>query len=115
MNSLELTMLISVVQEMLAWAFYPLLILAVILTLALVILLVKEKGFHLKRLVQAEVVGFIGGFIGVFVLFWLTQSGLSDIGAPIDAFALLGTYAVNFVGFAVLYYTVKGWLFKHTE
>ncbi|WP_256734107.1 DUF5368 family protein [Actinobacillus pleuropneumoniae] len=49
------------------------------------------------------------------MLFWLTQSGLSDIGAPIDAFALLGTYAVNFFGFAVLYYTVKGWLFKHTE
>nr|WP_256734121.1 hypothetical protein [Actinobacillus pleuropneumoniae] len=35
---------------MLAWAFYPLLILAVILTVTLVILLIKEKGFHLKRL-----------------------------------------------------------------
>ncbi|WP_420000909.1 DUF5368 family protein [Actinobacillus pleuropneumoniae] len=87
--------------------------LAVILTVTLVILLIKEKGFHLKRLVQAEVVGLVGGFIGILVLFWLTQSGLSDIGAPIDAFALLGTYAVNFFGFAVLYYTVKGWLFKN--
>lgn len=73
MNSLELTIVIAVVQEMLAWAFYPLLILAVILTVTLVILLIKEKGFHLKRLVQAEVVGLVGGFIGVLVLFWLTS------------------------------------------
>ncbi|MDD0823489.1 DUF5368 family protein [Mannheimia sp. AT1] len=115
MNSLELTMVIAVVQEMLAWTFYPLLVLAVILTVALVMLLVKEKGLHIKRLVQAEVVGFIGGFIGVGVLFWLTQSGLSDIGAPIDAFALLGTYAVNFFGFAILFYTIKGWLFRDAK
>lgn len=115
MESLELAMVIAVLQEMLSWAFYPLIIAALILTTAFVVLIIKEKALNAKRFVKAQVVGLVGGLVGVIVLFWLTQSGPSDIGAPIDAFVLLLTYGINFIGFTTLYYTITGCLSKYPK
>lgn len=40
----------------------------------------------------------------------LSESRITDIGGPIDWIIVFATYAVNFVGTAILYYTLIGWI-----
>lgn len=112
MNSLEFSMLWAVTQNMLGWAFYPLLILAVVLTIALFTLLIKEKKIISQRLMHSEIAGIFGGFIGILVMLWLTDSSVSDISGPIDWVVFLGIFVINFVGTAILYYIAKGYFFR---
>ena len=110
MSNLAFSMLLAVTQTMLGILFYPLLILAVVLTIGFFVLLIREKGIISKRLVQAEIVGFFGGWIGLWAMLMLSESRITDIGGPIDWIIVFATYVVNFVGTAILYYTLMGWI-----
>lgn len=112
MSNLEFSMLWAVTETMLGWLFYPLLVLAVVLTLSLILLLIKERKIVSVRLMHAEIAGFFGGFVGLWVLFVLSKSSITDIAGPMDWVMVGLTYAINFVGTAILYYTAVGYMKK---
>lgn len=109
MNQLEFSMVWAVMQELFGGLFYPLLIVVVLLAVAFVALIAKEKKVVCKRYAWAKKVGFIGGFIALILIFAISQSGLGDLGGPIDIIVFVATYIGGFFATSVIVYTLLGW------
>ena len=110
MNDAEFTMLVAVLQEMLGMFFWPLFVATVALTLLFFLLLLKERQVLSRRLLWAEVCGFFGGWLALWLLALLSASRFTDAGGPIDWLIICAVYVVGFIGSAIFVYTVAGWL-----
>jgi hypothetical protein len=82
--------------------------LAVLLvTLAFVWVLVRDRGLDAKRLVRAQVVGAVGGVAAVLFMQWITNSGFRDIGGPVDLLLVALIFILGAIGAAIFAYTVQ--------
>lgn len=109
MNQLEFSMVWAVLQELFGGFFYPLLIAVALLAVAFLALIAKDHKIVCKRYSWAKKAGFIGGFIALFIIFAISQSGLGDLGGPMDIIVLVLTYIGGFVATGILAYTLLGW------
>ena len=109
MNDAEFTMLAAVLQEMLGVFFWPLFVATVVLTLLFFLLLIKERQVLSRRLLWAEVCGFFGGWLALWLLALLSSSRFTDAGGPVDWLIICAVYLIGFIGTAILFYTVAGW------
>ena len=109
MNDAEFTMLVAVLQEMLGMLFWPLFVATVALTLLFFLLLGKERQVLSRRLLWAEVCGFFGGWLALWLMALLSASRFTDAGGPIDWLIISAVYLIGFIGTAIFYYTLSGW------
>lgn len=110
MNQLEFSMIWAVLQELFGGFFYPFLITVVLLAVAFITLIAKERQIVCKRYSWAKKAGFVGGFIALILIFMISQSGLGDLGGPIDIIVFVATYIAGFIATAMIVYTLLGWI-----
>ncbi|MFN3938280.1 MAG: DUF5368 domain-containing protein [Gemmobacter sp.] len=111
MKELTFGTLIAVFEEMFGRGlFWTLVALAVLVTLGYLYVLVRDRAVSWRKFLLAQLSMPVGAVLAVLFVFWITNSGLSDIGGPIDAIVLLGVALAGAVGAAILVYTVQSLL-----
>jgi hypothetical protein len=108
MKDLDAATLLAVFQEMLGWTLWPLIAVAVLATLAFLYVLLRDRGVVPRRLVWAEALGVAGGLAAVMLMFTVTNSGLSDLGGPVDWLLVVGIFAAGLIGAAIGAYALFG-------
>lgn len=108
MKQLDLATFIAVLHEMLGLALWPLVVLAVLATLAFVVVLMRDRGLRARRLLWSEAAGLAGGLGSLAVLLLVTDSQLADIGGPIDWFLVAAVVVVGAIGTTIAAYTLLG-------
>jgi hypothetical protein len=111
MKDLDVTVFIAVFQEMLGVALLWLLVaVAVLVTIAFVVVLLRERQISSRRLVWSEVVGVVGGGAAVLFMQTITHSGFGDLGGPVDWLLVLLIWVLGAGGATLLGYAAFGTL-----
>lgn len=113
MKDLTLQTLLAVFEEMFgATLFWGMVAAAVLVTLAYAYVLIRDRAISWRKFLLAQLSMPVGAVLAVAFVFWITRSGLRDIGGAIDVIALLGIAAAGAVGLAILVYTVQSLLHR---
>ena len=108
MEELSLSTLFAVFEEMFgAMLFWSLAAAAVLVTIAFVYVLIRDRGFDGRRLLRAELAAPVGAVAAVMFVLWMTNSHLRDMGGPIDWIVLLGIAVAGAVGLTLLVYVAQ--------
>lgn len=108
MKELEIGVFASVFIEMLGPLLFWLLALATLLvTVAFVWVLIRDRGLDSRRLVRAQVLGLAGGLAAILAMQWITNSGFGDIGGTVDLMLVALIFILGTIGAAILAYTVQ--------
>ncbi|RBI85147.1 hypothetical protein DRV85_10870 [Rhodosalinus halophilus] len=108
MEELTFTTLIAVFEEMFGrWLFWGMVVAAVAVTLLYVYVLIRDHSVSWRKFLLAQLAMPVGAVAAVIFVFAVTDSGLGDMGGPIDVIVLLGVAAAGAVGAAILVYTVQ--------
>jgi len=115
MQELDPLVFWAVFREMLGGWLYVILVVAVVATVLFVRAILQEHGLEARRLVWSQVAGLAGGVAAVAFMFWVTRSGLRDIGGPVDALLAVGIYLAGWGGATMLFYAVAGFVEARPE
>ncbi|MBM1221450.1 DUF5368 domain-containing protein [Ponticoccus sp. SC2-23] len=108
MKDLTLGTLIAVFEEIFgAWLFWGMAVLAVIVTLAYVFVLIRDRQISWRKFLLAQLSMPVGAIAAVWFVLAITHSRLSDLGGPVDVIVFLGIAAAGAIGTAILVYTVQ--------
>ncbi len=110
MKELDPFILLAVFQEMLGPLLWLILAVVVVGTLAFLLLLVRERKIHSRRLMWSQLAGLFGGVMSLVIMAKVSASGYSDAAGPADWILLVLVFAVGAVGTTVLTYTIVGWV-----
>jgi uncharacterized membrane protein YhaH (DUF805 family) len=114
MEELTLQTMTAVFEEMFgAVLFWAMVAAAVIVTLAYIYVLIRDKRVGMRKFLIAQLFMPVGAVAAVWFVMVMTDSALRDIGGPIDVIVLLGIAAVGAVGIAILVYTIEALVFRH--
>jgi glucan phosphoethanolaminetransferase (alkaline phosphatase superfamily) len=112
MQELTFETMIAVFEEMFGPAlFWALVIAAVVITLGYIYVLIRDRAVSWRKFLLAQLAMPVGAVAAVWFVMAVTNSGLSDIGGPIDVIVMLAVAAAGAVGAAILVYTVQSLLF----
>ncbi|MCC6001989.1 MAG: DUF5368 domain-containing protein [Pararhodobacter sp.] len=113
MEEFSLLTFIAVFEEMFGRALWWTLVgLAVVITLAWVYVLVRDRAVSWRKFLLAQLSMPVGAVAAVIFILWITSSGLRDIGGPIDVIVLLGVAVLGAVGLSILVYVAQSLLKK---
>ncbi|MDX2101130.1 MAG: hypothetical protein EAZ99_02425 [Alphaproteobacteria bacterium] len=110
MKELTFAALWAVFHEMLGAWLYLGLAAAVAFALAVVVLVIRERGVMYARLVRCYIIGLIGGFSGVFIAPAITLTSVTAAGGPADWVLLFLVWVVGAIGSTIVLYTLVGWI-----
>jgi len=111
MKDLNIAVFIAVFQEMLGGLLLWFLVAgAVLVTLAFMAVLVRERQISSRRLVWSELIGIAGGCGAILFMQAITHSGFSDLGGPIDWLLVLLIFGIGAGGATLLGYAAFGTL-----
>jgi hypothetical protein len=109
MKELTLETLIAVFEEMFgAGLFWAMATAALAVSVLFIWLVFKERTVSGGRLVRAELWAPIGAIAAILFVQWVTNSGFSDIGGPIDVVVLIAIAAAGGIGLTMLVYVALG-------
>ena len=115
MQALDPMVFYAVLVEMMgAWLFWSLALTAIFGAVAFVCVILRERGFSPKRLVIAEILGLFGGVGALVLMAYVTVSGFTDAGGPVDWLLVGLIWGGGLAGTTVLSYAVMG-LFAKTR
>jgi len=113
MKDLTPETMIAVFEEIFgAWLFWSLVAAAVVITLLYLYVLIRDRHVGWRKFLIAQIFMPVGAVLAVVFVMAVTDSGLRDIGGPIDVIIFLGVAAVGAMGLAILVYTVESLLFR---
>lgn len=108
MKELTLETLFAVFEEMFGRGlFWALVIAAVAITALYLYVLIRDRAMSMRKFLWAQLSMPVGAIASVMFVFAITNSGLRDMGGPIDWLVLLGIAALGAVGMAILVYTAQ--------
>ena len=111
MEEFSLMTLIAVFEEMFGRALWWVLVaVAVLITLAWLYILVRDRKVSWRKFLLAQLSMPVGAVAAVWFVLWITNSGLRDMGGPIDWIVMLGVAALGAVGLAILVYVAQSLL-----
>ena len=111
MEEFSFMTILAVFEEMFGrWLFWTMVVVAVAITLAWLYVLIRDRALSMRKFLLAQLSMPIGGIAAVWFVMVMTNSGLADIGGPIDWLVLLSVFAAGAVGFAILVYVVQSLL-----
>ena len=111
MKEMTLETLFAVFEEMFGVTlFWAMVAVAAVITVLYLLVLVRDRAVSWRKFLLAQLSMPFGAVAAVAFVMWITNSGLRDIGGPIDAIVLLGVAALGAVGCAILVYTVQSLL-----
>jgi len=107
MKELTLGTLIAVFEEIFGRGlFWAMVIVAAVITLAYFYVLIRDREVSWKKFLWAQLSMPFGAIAAVLFVQFMTNSGFSDIGAPIDVIVLLMVAVAGAIGGAIFVYTV---------
>lgn len=107
MKELTLDTLIAVFEEIFGAAlFWAMVAAAALITVAFVYAAIRDRGIDGRRFVRAEIAAPVGAIAAILFVQFVTSSGFSDIGGPIDWVMLLAIGVAGAVGLTFLVYTL---------
>jgi len=107
MQELTFETLIAVFEEIFGRGlFWGMVIAAVLVTLAYIYVLIRDRSVGWRKFLLAQLSMPIGAIAAVLFVQRMTHSQFSDLGGPIDVIMLLGVAALGAIGMAILVYTV---------
>lgn len=112
MKELDPIILLAVFQEMLGFWLWIMLAVAVLGIGAFVTMVKREAGIDSKRLVRAELLGILGGFLALVIMAKVSSSGFTDAGGPADWFLIFGVYGAGLISTTILTYGIMGFMKK---
>lgn len=116
MKELDIFILTAVFREILGGFFWPLVVVVIGGAVALLyVVLVRDRKIALRRLVISELVGLVGGFFAIWFTFFITSSGLRDIGGPIDWVLLIVLWVLGAIGGTIISYVALGFMQTRTR
>lgn len=108
MQELDPLVFISVLWEMMG-LLLPLLVLVAAGGIgAFVWVLMQEGELRSSRLLRAELIGVLGGFGALALMAWVTVSGFTDAGGPVDWLLIGVIWGMGLVGVTILAYAIMG-------
>jgi uncharacterized membrane protein YhaH (DUF805 family) len=108
MKDLTLETLLAVFEEMFGRGLFWAMVVATLVVTALYLyVLFRDRAMSMRKFLWAQLSMPVGAIAGVLFVFAITDSGLQDIGGPIDVIVLLGIALVGAVGMAILVYTAQ--------
>lgn len=108
MKELTLETLFAVWEEMFGKGlFWAMVVVAVVITLAYVYVLVRDRALSMRKFLLAQLSMPVGAIAAVLFVQTMTNSGFRDIGGPVDVMVLLGIAGVGAMGIAILVYTAQ--------
>ncbi|MCB2080006.1 MAG: DUF5368 domain-containing protein [Novosphingobium sp.] len=108
MKDLTIGTLIAVFEEIFgAGLFWTMVVAAAVVTLAYFYVLIRDRSVSWQKFLLAQLSMPFGAVAAVLFVQFVTHSGFSDIGGPIDVIVLLAVAAVGAVGMAILVYTAE--------
>lgn len=115
MNELTFGTLIAVFEEMFGRGLFWGLVAACIVVAALFIFVViRDSKIEARRLVRAELWAPVGAALGIWFVFFITNSNFADIGGPIDVIVLILIGVGGAVGMTILAYIAQSLFSKRT-
>ena len=109
MQTLDPMVFYAVLVEMMGpWLLWSLIFTAVFGIAAFVCVILRERGFSPKRLVIAEILGLFGGVGALVLMAYVTVSGFTDAGGPIDWLLVGLIWGGGLAGTTILSYAVMG-------
>ena len=116
MKELTFGTLLAVFQEMFGPAlFWVLVAIVLAVTAAFVYVVIRDRAILSSRFLRAELWAPVGAVAAVAFVMIVTNSGLGDIGGPIDVITLIGIALAGAGGLTILVYTVAELLFPPKE
>lgn len=113
MKELTFETLLAVFEEMFgSGLFWIMVALAAGVTAAYLYVLIRDRALSMRKFLVAQLSMPLGAIAAVVFVWQITNSGLSDIGGPVDVIILLGVAAIGAVGLAILVYTAQSLLRK---
>ena len=113
MQDMTFGTLIAVFEEIFGRGlFWTMVATAVLVTLAYIYVLVRDRSVSWRKFLLAQVSMPFGAVAAVVFVQVMTHSHLRDIGGPIDVIVLLGVAAMGAVGTAILVYTAQSLFFR---
>ena len=111
MKELTLGTLIAVFEEIFGRGiFWLLVVVAAITTVAYLFVLIRDKNVSWSKFLLAQLSMPFGAVAAVWFVWTMTDSGLGDVGGPIDLMVLTGVAVLGAIGLAILVYTVQSLL-----
>ncbi len=108
MKEFEIAVFWTVFQEMLGPMLWILLLLAIVGVTGFLWVVVREGKLSGARLIRAEIVGVLGGFFSLALTAFVTVSGFTDAGGPVDWLLVGLIWGIGLAGFTILAYAVMG-------
>lgn len=111
MKDLTFETLVAVFEEIFGRGlFWAMVAAAVLVTLAYLFVLVRDRTVSWKKFLVAQLSMPVGAVLAVWFVMVMTRSSLSDLGGPVDLILFLGIAAAGAVGMAILVYTLEALL-----
>jgi len=111
MEEMTLGTLIAVFEEMFGRVlWWALVAAAVVVTLAWLYVLIRDRRVSWRKFLLAQLSMPVGAVGAVWFVMWITNSGMRDIGGPIDWIVLLGVAVAGAIGLAMLVYVAQSLL-----
>lgn len=107
MKGFDWVMFQAVINEMLGFWFWIILLLAVIGLGGFLFFWIKDKGLNSRRLVTSELIGLLlGGPLALIIMAQVSSSGFTDAVVPIDWLLVGLTYGIGVVATTLLLYVL---------
>lgn len=111
MKELTLETMIAVFEEMYGPAlFWAMVIVAIIITLAFIFVLIRDRSIEGRYLARAELTAPIGAIAAILFVQYVTNSGFADIGGPIDVIVVMLTGLAGAGGLIFLAYVAQAFM-----
>lgn len=108
MKELDPLVFVAVFQEMMGPLLWILLAVALMGAAAFAAVLLRERTLMSARLIRSEIVGIFGGFGALVLMAFVTVSGFTDAGGPIDWLLIGIIWGLGVAGTAVAAYAAQG-------
>lgn len=113
MQELTFETLLAVFEEVFgAGLFWTLVVAAVVVTLAYLYVLIRDRAISMRKFLLAQLSMPLGAVAAVWFVLWMTDSHVRDLGGPIDWIVFLGVALIGAIGLAILVYTVQSLLWR---
>lgn len=108
MQELTFGTMIAVFEEIFGRGLFWLMVAAaVLITLAYLFVLVRDRAVSWKKFLYAQLSMPVGAVLAVWFVMVMTDSRLADLGGPVDLILFLAIAVAGAVGMAILVYTVE--------
>ena len=109
MKTLDPMVFYAVLVEMMGpWLLWSLILIALFGVIAFIRVVLRERGLSSRRLIIAEVLGLFGGIGALVLMAYVTVSGFTDAGGPVDWLLVGMIWGLGLAGTTVLSYAALG-------